>query len=106
MGLTDFWQGRRVFVTGQTGFKGAWLCLWLERLGADVTAVALPPVSTPSLYALAAPWPDSHHITDIRDTRALSAHLAQSNAELAIPTAPQPLEIGRASSGARECRYV
>lgn len=91
MGLTSFWQGRRVFVTGQTGFKGAWLCLWLERLGAQVTAVALPPLSTPSLYALAGAWPASHHITDIRDTQALSAHLTQSGAEIVIHLAAQAL---------------
>lgn len=91
MALTPFWQGRRVFVTGQTGFKGAWLCLWLERLGAKVTAVALPPVSTPSLYALAAPWPGSHHMTDIRDTCALSEQLAQSDADIVIHMAAQAL---------------
>lgn len=91
MGLKDFWQGRRVFVTGQSGFKGAWLCLWLERLGAQVTAVALPPASSPSLYALAGPWPDSHHITDIRDRRALADHLRHSEAEIIIHMAAQAL---------------
>ncbi|MCB2013676.1 MAG: CDP-glucose 4,6-dehydratase [Sphingobium sp.] len=91
MGLADFWKGRRVFVTGQSGFKGAWLCLWLERLGAQVTAVALPPPSEPSLYALAGPWPDSYHFTDIRDRHALADHLRKSEAEIVIHMAAQAL---------------
>lgn len=48
-----FWRGRRVLVTGHTGFKGAWLCLWLERLGAEVAAFALPPTEPQSLWMLA-----------------------------------------------------
>ena len=46
----EFWNGRRVFVTGHTGFKGAWLCLLLERLGATVAGYALAPPTDPSLY--------------------------------------------------------
>lgn len=91
MGLNSFWQGRRVFLTGQSGFKGAWLCLWLERLGADVTAVALPPQTNPSLYALAGPWPESHHVTDIRDRQALTAHVRAAQAEIVIHMAAQAL---------------
>ena len=48
----EFWRGRRVLVTGHTGFKGAWLSHWLHRLGAQVYGLALPPHTTPSLYAL------------------------------------------------------
>lgn len=91
MGLSDFWRGRRVFLTGQSGFKGAWLSLWLERLGAEVTAIALPPSTVPSLYALAAPWPDSHHLADIRDRDRLAAHLSRSGAEIVIHMAAQAL---------------
>lgn len=47
---TDFWAGRRVFVTGHTGFKGAWLTMWLTSLGADVAGFALPPPTCPSLF--------------------------------------------------------
>jgi CDP-glucose 4,6-dehydratase len=49
----DFWKGRRVFITGHTGFKGAWLSLWLHRLGAEVVGYALQPPTTPSLFDLA-----------------------------------------------------
>ena len=49
----SFWLGKRVFLTGHTGFKGGWLALWLKRLGADVTGFALPPDTNPSLFDLA-----------------------------------------------------
>lgn len=48
-----FWRGKRVLLTGHTGFKGAWLTQWLNRLGAQVTGVSLPPVAEPSLFTLA-----------------------------------------------------
>ena len=48
-----FWHGKRVLLTGHTGFKGAWLTLWLNRLGAQVTGVSLPPVTEPNLFSLA-----------------------------------------------------
>lgn len=50
----EFWNGKHVFVTGHTGFKGSWLCLWLQMLGARVTGYSLPPPTTPSLFELAA----------------------------------------------------
>ena len=46
----DFWKGKRVFVSGHTGFKGSWISLWLQSLGAEVTGYALPALTTPSLF--------------------------------------------------------
>lgn len=47
--MTAFWQGRKVLLTGHTGFKGAWMSVWLRTLGANVTGLALAPVTTPNL---------------------------------------------------------
>ncbi|MEB3043192.1 CDP-glucose 4,6-dehydratase [Rhizobium mulingense] len=92
MGLTDFWKGRRVFLTGHTGFKGSWLSLWLERLGADVAAVALAPETEPSLYRKLAPWDNrSHHIIDIRDAGALLDVVRGFEPEIVIHMAAQAL---------------
>ena len=91
MGLNSFWQSRRVFVTGHTGFKGAWLSLWLERLGAEVSALALAPATSPSLYAMAGQWRGEHHIADIRDGAALSGVLQQAEPEIVIHMAAQAL---------------
>src|SRR5258708_11942342 len=52
--MTDFWRGRRVLLTGHTGFKGAWMSLWLEGLGAEVTGYALPPAREPNLWGIVA----------------------------------------------------
>ena len=49
----DFWRGRRVLLTGHTGFKGSWTALWLNALGARTTGFALPPDTDPSLFSLA-----------------------------------------------------
>ena len=49
----EFWRGKRVLLTGHTGFKGSWLALWLKSLGANVTGFALDPSTEPNLYALA-----------------------------------------------------
>ena len=48
--LAQAYRGKTVFVTGHTGFKGSWLCLWLERLGAQVVGYSLAPPTTPSLF--------------------------------------------------------
>jgi CDP-glucose 4,6-dehydratase len=63
-----FWAGKRVLLTGHTGFKGSWAAIWLARMGAEVTGLALPPDQTPSLFEMAgvAGRIDSH-LGDIRD---------------------------------------
>ncbi|WP_233214315.1 CDP-glucose 4,6-dehydratase [Achromobacter sp. MYb9] len=89
----SFWRGKRVFLTGHTGFKGGWLALWLRRLGAEVTAVSLaPPEGRPSLFDAAriASVTDSH-ILDIRDAPALSAVIRQARPEIVLHLAAQPL---------------
>jgi CDP-glucose 4,6-dehydratase len=74
---SSFWNGKRVLITGHTGFKGSWLCLWLQSVGALVAGYALPPPTRPSLYELAEvdDLIDST-IGDIRDLEALSRCLA------------------------------
>lgn len=87
-----FWQGRRVFLTGHTGFKGSWLALWLRRMGAQVTGYALAPPTTPSLYELAdvASQLDSV-IGDINDADHLRAALQAAQPEIVLHLAAQPL---------------
>ncbi|MFB2829254.1 CDP-glucose 4,6-dehydratase [Aeromonas jandaei] len=63
---TSFWKGKRVLVTGHTGFKGSWLTIWLHRLGADVTGISMAPASTPNLFEAAEIAKICrHHICDI-----------------------------------------
>lgn len=93
-GLTpSFWRGRRVLVTGHTGFKGAWLVLWLARLGARVSGLALPPATRPALYSAARI--DSRMqesvMADLRDASAVRAAVAKAAPEVVLHLAAQPL---------------
>lgn len=88
----EFWKDRRVFVTGHTGFKGSWLCLWLNRLGAKVTGYALAPPTTPSLFELACVGQDmTSIIADVRDLKRISEELTEASPEIVIHMAAQPL---------------
>lgn len=92
MGLDHFWAGRRVFVTGHTGFKGAWLCLWLEKLGAHVFATSLPANTSPSLHnLLTVERKTDGSIVDIRDVSDLTASLLRAQPEIVIHLAAQAL---------------
>lgn len=87
-----FWRGRRVLLTGHTGFKGAWLALWLHRAGAELTGVALPPATTPSLYELAKVGGACRSvICDIRDAAAVALHVRAAQPEVVLHLAAQPL---------------
>jgi CDP-glucose 4,6-dehydratase len=88
----NFWAGRRVLITGHTGFKGGWLSLWLARLGARVTGFALAPETAPSLCALAdlLARVDSR-IGDVRDLAALTACMTEARPEIVLHLAAQAL---------------
>lgn len=89
----DFWNGRRVFLTGHTGFKGAWLTLLLRRLGAEVTGFALAPNGNGDLFvaANAASALSKHEIGDIRNPERLSASLRAAEPEIVLHLAAQSL---------------
>jgi CDP-glucose 4,6-dehydratase len=90
--MTHFWQGRRVLVTGHTGFKGSWLSLMLIGLGARLTGFALPPPTTPSLFALARIDQEMHSIiADLRDADAIDRALRECAPEIVLHLAAQPL---------------
>jgi CDP-glucose 4,6-dehydratase len=88
----DFWLRRRVLVTGHTGFKGAWLCLWLRSLGADVTGLATSAGGEPSLYGLARVGDGINEMAvDVRDCKQVCAAVADSAPEVVVHLAAQPL---------------
>lgn len=94
LGVTDrsFWAGRRVLVTGHTGFKGAWLSLWLERLGAHVSGLALPPESPDGAFSAFAPWLSlDSHIADLRDAEMVERVIEATAPEIVFHLAAQSL---------------
>lgn len=100
MGDPSFWRGRRVLLTGHTGFKGSWLTLWLLRLGADVWGYALPPEPETGLFlALGLPQqspPGSggqlrQRLADLNDLEALRELVAEAQPEVVLHLAAQPL---------------
>jgi CDP-glucose 4,6-dehydratase len=87
-----FWNGRRVLVTGHTGFKGSWLSLWLTALGAEVFGYALEPDTEPSLFRqLGLEHDVDHLIADIRDPAAVAARVAAVRPDVVFHMAAQPL---------------
>jgi len=87
-----FWAGKRVLLTGHTGFKGSWSALWLGRMGAEVTGLALAPDQTPDLYSLAGVGTDLvSHIVDLRDRAAVAAVVGGERFDLVLHMAAQPI---------------
>ncbi len=90
--MTDFWAGRRVLLTGHTGFKGGWLALWLHELGAAVTGFSAPPPTEPALFELARVGEvveDGRG--DVRDPRAVDEAMAAARPEVVLHLAAQPV---------------
>jgi CDP-glucose 4,6-dehydratase len=89
----DFWLGRRVLVTGHTGFKGSWLSLKLAQAGAKVSGIALAPATDPALFTVAGVEGvlERHLICDIRDREALTAAVREIAPEIVLHLAAQPL---------------
>jgi CDP-glucose 4,6-dehydratase len=92
VGVTPaFWAGRRVVVTGHTGFKGAWLTLWLQELGAQVTGISVGVPTEPSLFALARVHEGITDLrADVRDRGAIAAAIRDAAPEVVIHMAAQP----------------
>ena len=88
----QFWSSKRVLLTGHTGFKGAWLALWLQQIGAEVTGVSLDPVSEPNLYELLGPsLVNRHVICDICDSKAVAAVVHKCQPEIVLHLAAKTL---------------
>jgi CDP-glucose 4,6-dehydratase len=88
----SFWQGKRVYLTGHTGFKGSWLALWLADMGVTVKGYALSPPTTPSLFEEAKVTEKiESHIGDIRDFETLKTSMQSFNPDILIHMAAQPL---------------
>lgn len=87
-----FWQGKRVLLTGHTGFKGSWLSLWLQQLGADVAGYSIDVPTEPSLYELADVAEGMESMTgDVRDLATLSGFMKDVNPQVVIHMAAQSL---------------
>ena len=89
----SFWKGKRVFLTGHTGFKGGWLSLWLASMDAKVTGYALAPNTNPNFFEVTKVESDleKSHIADIRDLEKLQQVMLQARPEIVIHMAAQPL---------------
>ena len=90
---SEFWRGKRVFLTGHTGFKGGWLALWLQSMGAQVYGYALRPPTKPNLFTIARVEEGmaASTVADIRDAMVLSDAMQSAHPEIVIHMAAQPL---------------
>jgi len=93
--LASFYRGRRVLITGHTGFKGAWLGLWLRKMGAETVGVALPPASPLSLFSSAQLETPADRTCDVRDLAALRAIFREARPQVVFHLAAQAI-VGQA----------
>jgi CDP-glucose 4,6-dehydratase len=92
--MSDFWGGKRVLITGHTGFKGSWLSLWLNKLGADVAGMALRPDTNPALFdQLGLEALVDHMIGDVRDADLVARRVVEVQPDVVFHLAAQPLVI-------------
>jgi CDP-glucose 4,6-dehydratase len=91
--MSNFWQGKKVFVTGHTGFKGGWLSLWLKSLGAEVYGYALTPPTTPNLFTVANVSKSlaANTIANIQDAPLLEKAMLSAQPDIVLHLAAQPL---------------
>ena len=90
--FAGFYSGKKVFITGHTGFKGSWLCLWLDSLGANVNGYALDPPTDPSLFELCKiDQLVQSTIADVRDGASLTKAMIDAQPQIVIHMAAQPL---------------
>ncbi len=89
----EFWRGKRVFLTGHTGFKGGWLALWLQSLGAEVHGYAIQPPTEPNLFTTACVEKGlaTSTVADIRDAGILVQAMQSASPEIVLHLAAQPL---------------
>lgn len=89
---TSFWRGKRVLVTGHTGFKGSWMTLWLANLGAEVHGLSLPPETRPNMFDLAGvAGVCRHRVADVRDAESVRAAVLAADPQIVIHMAAQAL---------------
>jgi CDP-glucose 4,6-dehydratase len=89
---TNFWQGKRILLTGHTGFKGGWLAIWLNQMGAKVIGLSLPTTTQPNLFELANVADiTENHVCDIRDAEKMSTIIHNARPEIVFHLAAQPL---------------
>nr|WP_241188218.1 CDP-glucose 4,6-dehydratase [Pseudohalocynthiibacter aestuariivivens] len=92
--LSGFWTGKRVLLTGHTGFKGSWMALWLNMLGAEVYGYALEPDTTPALFEQLTLGNKIHHrIDDVTDMAAMQAYVAEVRPDVVFHLAAQSLVL-------------
>lgn len=91
----SFWNGKRVFVSGHTGFKGAWLSLWLEQLGANISGFALPPSANRTLFSELSEnlEIEKDAFGDVRDLGAIRDRVSAADPEIVFHLAAQPLVL-------------